>query len=476
MKLLSLRTRKFPPWLQAFNLLCVLAAAAIAGFGVYHLASRGRSKALEGILLGRGDQATVDTTVLADRLATAKGGTAVGEALVGADEAEALRVLDAGVASCLPGGLTLGSALAVRKDQVGARARAEVANALGLEPLAPPTPEDLEKRVQTFVAMLELRDVTLLLAARTIVQESPWRRDAAIARIETLHDGRGIPALLAALGTPEPERATREAAERALESFVEDDLPEPGDRTTEDRWRLWWTAHESIYAKPPYDLSQNGHLLAGRLGREDEASRRDALRGLGIVRDRAARAEMAKILVGSSDAATRAMAAWALGRTESIEAMEPLRLALADKDAEVRIAAARAIGRARFVPVKLDLEKLLQDPAPAVRRGAALALLGFLDRQGLPLLDAIVFDTRRLAAERLSALRDLDEASDEAAATSRWIGALSDPDQTVRDAAQAALARRISRHEVIVGRTAWERWWSHRYAGLGVEIPLGAGH
>ncbi len=62
---MRLKTRKFPRWLQAFNILCAVTAAAIAGFGIWHLLQRGRARELEGVLVGRGDQASVDTAALA---------------------------------------------------------------------------------------------------------------------------------------------------------------------------------------------------------------------------------------------------------------------------------------------------------------------------------------------------------------------------------------------------------------------------
>src|SRR6185295_7373954 len=97
--------------------------------------------------------------------------------------------------------------------------------------------------------------------------------------------------------------------------------------------------------------------------------------------------------------------------------------ALKDPVPSVRIAAARVVGRGRFLPAKFDVAKLLDDPDATVRRGAALALLGFLDRQGLPEIDVVAFDSRLPARERIDALDALDEAGDGAAASSRWIAA-----------------------------------------------------
>ncbi|MEZ0230372.1 MAG: HEAT repeat domain-containing protein, partial [Planctomycetota bacterium] len=156
-------------------------------------------------------------------------------------------------------------------------------------------------------------------------------------------------------------------------------------------------------------------------------------------------------------------------------AIEPLTVALKDPEPSVRIAAARAIGRARLLPAKADIVPLLDDKDAAVRRGAALALLAFLDRQGLPEIDVVAFDPKVPARDRIAVLEDLDEAGDGAAASSRWIAAVSDPDDSLREAARTALARRAKPDEIVIGRPAWERWWGDRYGGVGVNIPLGAG-
>lgn len=473
MKVPGFKTRKFPAWLQAFNLLCGVTALAIAGFGVWHVA-RGRAPGAEGVLVGRGEAASVDTAALADRLATGEGGSALGNALSSASETEALRVLDAAVASCLPGGLTLAATLAGRAAPVGPRAAAEASSMLGLDPAAPPATDDLRARVQLLVTSVKPRDVTLLLAARAIVQDSPYRRRAAVERLASLQDGRSIPALIAALGTPESERETRALAESALATFAGDSTLPRADDTAEDRWRFWWQEHESTYVKAPYDLLQNARLLGVRVDRGDESARRDALRGLGIVRERSAAPEMGRMVV-SKDPLTRAIAAWALGRAGGPEAIEALTVALKDPEPAVRIAAARAVGRARLHPAKPDVAKLLDDPDASVRRGAALALLGFLDRQGLAEIDVVAFDAKLPPRERIAALEDLDEAGDGAAASSRWIAAISDPDEIVRVAARVALSKRVKATEVVVGRPAWERWWLDRYGGMGLKIPLGAG-
>ncbi len=470
---MRLKTRKFPRWLQAFNVLCALTAAAIAGFGIWHLLQRGRARELEGVLVGRGDQASVDTAALAVRLATAEGGTRLAQALDGASDAEALRILDAAIASCLPGGLTLGAELALRSGPVGTAAASEVANAVVIEPV-PPAPE-LKERVLTWVKAIEGPDVTVILAARAIVQESPYRRNAAIERIRELHNYRGIPALLAALGTPEPERETRRLAERALESFVEEDSPVRADGTLEDCWRGWWSAHQGA-VKTPYVLQDDAFKLAPRITRETGDRARDALRGLGMVKASVEIDKIGHVAVSGSDPLTRAMAAWTLGRSGSKDALEPLGLALKDREPRVRIAALRAIGRARILPLKPDVEKLLEDPDASVKRGAALALLGFLDRRGLREIDGLAFDAHVPAADRIEVLCDLDETEDGAAASSRWIAALRDPDERVREAARVALGKRVRPEEVVVGRPAWQKWWVERYGETGVSIPLGAGN
>jgi len=46
----------------------------------------------------------------------------------------------------------------------------------------------------------------------------------------------------------------------------------------------------------------------------------------------------------------------------------------------------------------------------------------------------------------------------------------------LRQAARAALARRVRPDDVIVGKPAWTRWWADMYEGTGVSIPLGAGN
>jgi hypothetical protein len=76
-KLPGFSTRKFPLWLQAFNLLCAFTALVILGFGVWHLLGREGAAGLEGVLAGRGEAAIVDTAVLARRLATSEGGSAL---------------------------------------------------------------------------------------------------------------------------------------------------------------------------------------------------------------------------------------------------------------------------------------------------------------------------------------------------------------------------------------------------------------
>jgi HEAT repeat protein len=476
MKVQGFSTRRFPVWLQAFNVLCAVTALAIVGFGAWHLLGSKRAPALEGLIVGQGDAATIDTTVLAQRLLTPQGGVEVGTALLDAPEAEARRVLDVASGSCLAGGLALGAELAGRPDAVGLEAAADVTAALGLDPKAPPPTEDLRQRVHTFVTALDPHDVALLLAARAIVQDPPHRRDRAIERLVQLHDGRGIPALLAALGTPEPERSTRVLAQAALATFAGDGVPVVNDGTSEERWREWWRAHESTYLKPPYSLQQNAEMLVSRLARAEGSQKRDVIRALGIMKVGSATTEILHQLVAAEDPLTRAMAAWTLGRLGAGSAVEPLALALKDKDPLVRIAAARAIGRARFLPVKADVEKLLEDKDSSVRRGAALALVGFFDRQGLPEIDVVAFDAHVPAAERVSVLEELDEAGDGLAASSRWIAALSDPVDSVRLAARAALARRVSADEVFVGRAAWTRWWADRYSGTGVSIPIEAGN
>ena len=66
-----------------------------------------------------------------------------------------------------------------------------------------------------------------------------------------------------------------------------------------------WEEHEATWLKPPYNLDQNARLLAARLARDDDAARRDALRGLGIARVLAEKGEIARLLVASRDPSTR---------------------------------------------------------------------------------------------------------------------------------------------------------------------------
>ncbi|MBI3723795.1 HEAT repeat domain-containing protein [bacterium] len=472
----GLRTRRFPPWLQTFNVLCGIAALAILGFGIYFLATRGGARDLAGVLVRPpgGGEPRVDREVLERRLALPAGGTALGEALAGTDDATVLRVLDAAASTCLPGALSLEAVLAGRSGRVGEAAVAELTAAVGLEPPSPALPK-LREMAQSALANAEPRSLTVYLAARGIVRGNAARRRAAVERLATFKDGHVIPLLLVALGAQESERATQKLAESALAAYATAPIPVEG--TSEERWVAWWQggANSSVSLPLPYDLKLLAEPLERTLERSDLAARREAVRNLGMLRDVNVREKIAHLLETETDALAKADAAWALGRIGGAGAAEPLARSLADPSALVRAAAARAIGRGRFDSARFAVRRLLDENDEKLRFAAALALVEFGDRSALAEVDIVAFDEHRLPGERLAALEALEATGDAAASTSRWIVALTDPDAGVHEAADKALSRYLKEEEVIVGRPAWEKWWRERFQGIGLAFPRGLG-
>jgi HEAT repeat protein len=474
---LGLKTRSFPSWLQAFNVLCGVTALAILGFGIWHLSTRGQRRAVEGLIAipeGGGDP-TINRGELEKRLEDGPGGFALGEALFSAPEASLLRVLEAAGDTCLPGGLSLASTLTSREGKVLAAARAELAQGLGVEDFF--TTDELRVAARNFIERLPKEQATVVMAARGVVTGTPQRRRAAVARLAALQDGRGVPAILAALGAPEGENDTRAAAEAALVELATKNQVQPGlEGTVEERWRAWWEKAQRAYLPPPFDLRVVAKPLLSKVEKPDDASRRDALRGLGIVREPDGAPAAAHLLLAPGDPTVRTLAAWALGRIGGPASVEPLKVALKDPLPLIRVAVARAIGRGRILPLKPEVARLLEDKDDGVRLAAALALLGFLDRSAVAEVDVVAFDDRRSPAERLQAFEALEEAGDGVTSSSRWIAALSDPDEAVRVAAKAALGRRVSKDTVIVGRAAWEKWFQEEFGSTGVRVPLGLGN
>jgi HEAT repeat protein len=470
-------TRKFADWLQAFNVLCALAATAILGFGAYHLLARTGARALDGVVLvsgspGSGDRPRVDADTLETRLELAEGGARLGEAVRRVDEATGLAVLDEAAASCRAGAVALEAVVASDEHALGARARAELEAALDQESGTPL--ETLRARALD-AGKRPAHDLELDLAARAVLGPNAYRRSRAVRRVAALHDGRGIPLLLLALGVPPSEEPARAIAERALESFAPE-LGPPGNGSAEERWTEWWARARAAFLAPPYDLAKLAGRLARALVSPVEQQRADALRGLGLLRDERARACALELLSSARDPLARATAAWVLGRLGGADATRALAAAAeSDSLAFVRAAALRSIGEARLEAARPVAARALDERDETLRLAAALALVRLGDRSALAVVDLIAFDERRTPAERRDALLDLEATGDLPAASSRWVAALSDPDDTVRSAARAALERRVPRGVALVGRPAWERWWRDRFGTSGLTVPLGLG-
>ena len=115
-------------------------------------------------------------------------------------------------------------------------------------------------------------------------------------------------------------------------------------------------------------------ILARALGDESAPTRRAAAEGLGYADQPIATSALIRRLEDDDDAGVRAVAAWALGRTEAREAEAALGAALRDPMPGVRLAAIEALGELEMESSVDLLLPMLLDQDPRARAATARAL------------------------------------------------------------------------------------------------------
>lgn len=188
-----------------------------------------------------------------------------------------------------------------------------------------------------------------LLMAVALAGLQPWATPAAGQAVEPTVEGS---AARDSVAEPKPAAEVRVAQARATR--------ESATRDAADQSR---PARERVI-----------EMFVGLLGDPDVSIRKQAVASLGRIQDAAAVAPLSDVMLNDDDAGMRAQAAWALGMSESPDAVPALGHALSDVDAKVREQAAWALGMIQSPEGVALLVPALDDAESKVRKQAAWAL------------------------------------------------------------------------------------------------------
>jgi hypothetical protein len=313
----GLATRRFPVWLHAFNILCGIAALAIAGFGIYFWVTR-EQRTLGGVLSGPRGARVVDREILVAKLEDPKEAAKLGKHLRDASEEDKLVVLEAVREEVLPGSVVTAwhsTTLYDSDRDYEATPSSDLAQRIIRESCREyDSPghhrEDFTNRCATIETRLEV-------ATRMLFYGDARIRRRAVERLVALDDPRALAALQMARELPPGEEATAALACAALEG-----------RTTTD------------------PLLQGIDVELGSVAGAREAElRARAVVGLGMLRNPKSTVRVAHRLA-DEDPLVRAAAAWALGRIAAKDSRPALETALAKETyAPAREAMQKALDR-----------------------------------------------------------------------------------------------------------------------------------
>ncbi len=171
----------------------------------------------------------------------------------------------------------------------------------------------------------------------------------------------------------------------------------------------------------------------------DRKSKLRAVRELHGLDDDAAIEDLAIVLAQESDPKVRRLAAFGLGDTGDEKALATLIPALSDKDRSVRFQAIHGLAKIGGEEAAEALATALSDHDPAVRLQTVLALQRIGDVGTVGVLTKVLGEDKDLEVRRVT-VRTLERMGGDEA----WwalFDATSDPDPTVREAANAAIGR-----------------------------------
>ena len=284
------------------------------------------------------------------------------------------------------------------------------------------SPEVEKAFVEKGVALLAHRDAAARAAAaedlgqlgrraaaglllRALADPKPTVRAAAAAALGAVGDSSAAEALAECLKDPSP--MVRAASAGALGAI--------GGRESTG---LVATSQPADGAGGPPASARSG-AIAALLKDPDASVRREAAKALGLLRDANAVDPLGRAATGDSDIQTRTAAAAALGRIAAL----------------ARVAATETPPDANACITYLV--QSLSDDAPLVRHAAAGALGAIGDRRATSALIARLKD--RHPAVRAAAAFALGRIADPASAAALQDSIRTDPDESVREAAQEAL-------------------------------------
>ena len=167
--------------------------------------------------------------------------------------------------------------------------------------------------------------------------------------------------------------------------------------------------------------------------------RREAVRNLGLKKDRAALPELIHSLKNDEDDNVRAFSALSLGKIKDKSSVGALIEALNDERLVVKIEAIRALGEIKDKKSVGALISLLEDKNPYVRCETAKSLGKMGDKSGLGvLLKEIEDEDSALRVDAILFLRDIGEFSPEVEAI--LIKAKASEDKRIKEAADISLS------------------------------------
>jgi len=145
---------------------------------------------------------------------------------------------------------------------------------------------------------------------------------------------------------------------------------------------------------------------------KDPMTRMLALQGLGSLKYKDARPQLAERLAADPNAQVRETAAVSLRQIEDPQAVDALVKALHDPVMNVRVTALMGLGRYRDPKTRSAVEAMTKDKAPEVRRTALYAISRIGDRASSPVVQLLLKDAdipvRAGAAQTLGELRAAD--------------------------------------------------------------------